>query len=271
MRGVSQASFQAVDGRYAGVLAAAGAEAARLGGELFGVVDALDRSGGLRRALSDPAREGDDKAALVERLLGGRADPRVVDLVSELARQRWSTPEDLVEALERFAAESVLAAAQADGDLETVEQELFRFGRFLAHERAVREALTDRMATPEARVAVVHRLLDGKVHPVTVQLVERMAREPRGRPIMAALSDVERLAALRRQRLLATVTVAVAPTKAQLDRLTALLGRAYGRPVQLNVSVDPEVVGGIRVVVGDEVVDATVLARLDEVRRRLAV
>lgn len=271
MRGVSQASYRAVADGYERVLAAAGADAAGLGGELFGVVDALDRSGALRRALSDPARDGDDKAALAEHLLGGKADPRVVELVGTLARQRWSTPEDLTEALERLAAETVLAAAQAGGDLERVEEELFRFGRFLAHERGVREALTDRMATPEARVTVARTLLAGKVHPVTAQLVERAAREPRGRTITSTLADLGRLAALRRQRLLATVTVAVPPTPAQLERLTALLTRAYGRAVQVNVAVDPEVVGGLRVVVGDEVVDATVLARLDEVRRRLAV
>ena len=271
MRGVSQASYRTVEDGYERVLAAAGAQAAQLGGELFGVVDALDRSGSLRRALSDPARVGDDKAALAQRLLGGRADERVVALVASLARQRWSAPEDLTEALERLAAESVLAAAQAAGDLETVEQELFRFGRFLAHQRAVRDALTDRMATSDARVAVVRSLLGGKVHAVTAQLVERAAAEPRGRPVMATLSDLAGLAAHRRQRLRATVTAAVAPSAAQLERLTALLTQAYGRQVQVNVSVDPEVVGGMRVVVGDEVVDATVLARLDDVRRRLTV
>lgn len=270
MRGVSHASYRAVEDGFEPVLADAGGQAAALGDELFGVVDALDRSGRLRRALSDPARDGADKAALAEDLLGGRADARVVTLVAALAGHRWSTPEDLVEAVERLAAETVLAAAQAEGDLERVEQELFRFGRLLARERAVREALTDRLATPEARVEVARALLAGRGHPVTVQLVERAARTPRGRTMTTTLSDLARLAAHRRQRLLATVTAAVAPSAAQLARLTALLERAYGRPVQVNVSVDPDVVGGIRVVVGDEIVDATVLARLDDVRRRLA-
>ena len=66
------------------------------------------------------------------------------------------------------------------------------------------------------------------------------------------------------------MTAAVLPTSAQLERLTRLLTAAYGRPVRINVAVDPEVVGGLRVAVGDEIVDATVLSRLDEVRRRLA-
>ena len=269
MRGVSQASYQAVQDGFEPALAAAGAQAAELGDQMFVVVDALDRSGGLRRALSDPARHGDDKAGLARDLLGG-ADPRVVDLVAAAARRRWSVPEDLIEALERIAAETVLAAAQAGGALERVEEELFRFGRVLAHERRVRDALTDRMAAPEARAAVVERLLAAQVHPVTLQLVARAARTPRGRTMMSTLTQLGRLAAHRRERLLATVTAAVMPSPAQIARLTAMLAAAYGRPVHINVAVDAEVVGGLRVAVGDEIVDATVLARLDDVRRRLA-
>jgi len=270
MRGVSQASYQAVQDGFEPVLTAAGPRAAELGDQLFAVVDALDRSGSLRRALSDPSRHADDKAGLAQDLLGGKADPAVVDVVAAAARHRWSVPEDLVEALERVAAETVLAAAQADGALQRVEEELFRFGRMLAHERRVRDALTDRMATPDARVAVVERLVGSQVHPITLQLLVRAARAPRGRTMMRTLTQLGLLAAHRRERLLATVTAAVMPSPAQLERLASVLSAAYGRPVQVNVAVDPEVVGGLRVAVGDEIVDATVLSRLDDVRRRLA-
>jgi F-type H+-transporting ATPase subunit delta len=270
MRGVSQTSYQAVQDGFATVLAAAGAQAAELGEQLFAVVDALDASGGLRRALSDPARTADDKADLVRRLLAGKADPRVVDVVAAAAAQRWSAGDDLAEALERLAAETVLAAAQAEGALDRVEEELFRFDRLLAREREVREALTDRMATPDARAALVERLIGQQAHPATLGLVVRAARAPRGRSMMTTLTLLSRLAAHRRERLLATVTAAVMPTPAQVERLRSLLAAAYGRTVQVNVAVDPSVVGGLHVTVGDEVVDATVLSRLDEVRRRLA-
>src|SRR5665648_758156 len=153
---------------------------------------------------------------------------------------------------------------------DRVEEELFRFDRFLAHARRVRDALTDRLADPAARVRLVRDLLDGKVHPVTLQLVERCARTPRGRTMTRSLSDLGRLAAHRRRLLLATVTAAVPPSRAQTERLTELLSRAYGRPVQLNVAVDATVIGGMRVLIGDEAVDATALGRLEDVRRRLA-
>lgn len=270
MRGISQASYDAVAEGFEPVLRAAGADAATLGEQLFAVVDALDGSGSLRRALSDPSRPGDAKADLVAALLAGKVDERVVAALQGLARGRWSAEADLTEAVERLAAEATLASAQAGGALEQVEDELFRLDRTLVGERPLRQALTDRRAAPQARATLVRDLLGSKVHPATLQLVERAARTPRGRTMAASLGDLGRIAAHRRQQLVAEVTAAVPLSTAQQARLGELLEQYYGRPVKLQVAVVPQVVGGIRVQVGSEVVDSTVLARLDDVRRRLA-
>lgn len=270
MRGTSQASYTAVADGFEPVLQAAGADAAALGEQMLAVVDLLDGAASLRRALTDPARDGAGKAALVADLLGGKADDRVVEVVSALARARWSTEHDLTEALERLGADAVLAAAQSEGALQRVEEELFRLGRVLVGERALREALTDRLAPPSGRGALVRRLLDGKVHPVTVQLAERGATTPRGRTMATTLGELGRLAAHRRKLLVATVTAAAPPTGAQVERLVGLLERAYGRPVNVDVAVEPAVIGGMRVQVGSEVVDSTMLARLEDARRRMA-
>lgn len=270
MRGSSQASYEAVERGFEPTLRAAGQDASVLGAELFGVVDALDGSGSLRRALSDPSRAGEDKAALVADLLGGKVDARVVGVLQEVARTRWSSEADLLEAVERLAAEAVLASAEAQGALEQVEDELFRLGRVLIGERTLRQAMTDRRAQPEARSALVESVLGGKVHPVTLQLVQRAAAHPRGRTIAKSLGDLGDLAAQRRRLLVAEVTAATVLTAPQQDRLAEVLERAYGRPVSVNVAVDPTVLGGLRIQVGSEVVDSTLLSRLDDVRRRLA-
>lgn len=270
MRGTSQASLERVLAAYEPVLVAAGSEAATLGEQLYAVVDALEGSGSLRRALSDPSRSGDDKAGLVQQLLAGKVDDRVTQVVQAVARARWSAEHDVVDAIEELAAESVLAAAEPADALAQVEDELFRFDRILVGERDLRRAVTDRAAQPEDRVALVRALVGGKVAPQTQLLLERAARAPRGRSLAATTSWLGGLAARRRQRLVATVHVAALLTPPQLDRLGRILERTYGRPVQLNVAVDPDVLGGMRVQVGSEVVDATVLANLEDARRRLA-
>ena len=118
MRSTSAASLVTVASAFEPILRAAGEDARMLGGQMFAVVDALDSSGSLRRAMTDPSRSADDKAALVTQMLSERVDERVVDVVSALARARWSAESDLTEALEQLAADAVLAGAQAAGRLE---------------------------------------------------------------------------------------------------------------------------------------------------------
>ncbi len=269
MRGTSEASLQVVRNGFDPVLRAAGAQAAELGGQLFAVVDALIGSAGLRRSLSDPSRTSQDKSDLV-RALFADADRRVVEVLVQVAERRWSADEDLVEAVEEFAADAVLASAEADDALPAVEDELFRVDRMLVGEREVRRALVDRTATPTARAELARTLLTGKVHPATEQLVVRAAFEPRGRTMARMLVWFGALAARRRELLVATVTASAPLAPAQSARLEKMLEVAYGHPVRLAVAVDPALLGGLRVQVGAQVVDATVLGRLDEVRRKLA-
>jgi len=110
----------------------------------------------------------------------------------------------------------------------------------------------------------------GKLSDETYALVTRAVRSLRSRTLTAALSRISELAADRRRQLVAVVTAAQPLSQAQQQRLAARLADAYGREVQLNIAVDPAVTGGFRIQIGDEVVDATVAARLDHARRRLA-
>jgi len=269
MRGTSLASLGAVQLRFEPVLAAAGTQAITLGEQLFAVVDALDSSGSLRRTLSDPAIEADAKAGLVSGAFG-RLDARVVEVVSELVRSRWSSAEDLIEAVEHLGFDAVLASAQAGDELERVEDELFRITRALVGQREVRQALFDPRVPGDKRADLAENLLRGKVAAATLAVARRAAASPRGRRFVATLVLVGDLAAARRERLVASVTSGSELSQAQMDRLGAILQQTYGRELQLNVTVDPDIIGGLRIQVGADVVDSTVLAKLADARRRLA-
>jgi len=269
MRGTSLASLEAAQERFEPVLAAAGEQADALGEQLFAVVDALDSSGSLRRTLSDPALPGDAKAGVVAAVLA-RSDKRVVAAVSDLVRSRWTSQDDLGDAVEQLGFDALLASAEAAGQLELVEDEIFRITRMLVGQRQVRSALFDARGTRENRVALVDELLSGRVSDVTLQVARRATAAPRGKRFVATLGHVADLAADRRKRLVAAVTSGSELSQAQMDRLGAVLEQAYGRELQLNVTVDPEILGGLRIQVGADVVDSTVLARLADARRRLA-
>jgi F-type H+-transporting ATPase subunit delta len=245
-------------------------DAAKLAEELAAVTALLDREVSLRRVLTDPAQSGDAKAELVGRVLGGQVGGPTVDLVSGAVRSRWSGSRDLVDGLEELAIIADLTAAQKSGTLDSVEDEVFRFGRIVDSDKGLRGALTDKSATAPAKAELLHRLLGGKATPVTERLVVRLVTAPRGRSLEQGLDSLSKLAAARRERMVAVVTSAVPLTDRQRERLGAALARVYGREMHLNLEVDPTVLGGISVRVGDELIDGTVAERLGEATRRMA-
>jgi F-type H+-transporting ATPase subunit delta len=269
MRGTSRASLEAAEGRFEPVLGAAGAKAAVLGEQLFALVDALDHSGSLRRTLADPSIPAGPKGGVVAQLLKD-AEPAVLEAAKGLVGSRWSEDRDLADAAEHLGFHALLASADARGELDTVEDELFRLTRALVGQREVRQTLFDDKIPGSARAELVDLILDGRADPSTRAIARRAASAPRGRRYVATLGHIADLIAERRNRQVATVTSAAPLTTAQRDRLASILGRAYGRPVQINEVHDAQVLGGLRIQVGPNVVDSTVLARLADARRRVA-
>ncbi|WP_046496044.1 F0F1 ATP synthase subunit delta [Streptomyces odonnellii] len=270
MNGASREALAAARERLDALTDSTSADAAKLAGELAAVTALLDREVSLRRVLTDPAQPGEAKAELAGRLLGGQVSGPTADLVSGMVRSRWSQPRDLVDSVEELAAVAELTAAQRNGTLDDVEDELFRFGRIVESSTELRAALTDRSATVSARTALLSGLLGGRADPATERLVVRLVTQPRGRSLESGLQTLSRLAAARRDRMVAVVTSAVPLTDGQKRRLGAALAKLYGHPMHLNLDVDPEVLGGISVRVGDEIINGTVADRLEEAERRLA-
>ncbi|HTW21146.1 MAG TPA: F0F1 ATP synthase subunit delta [Mycobacteriales bacterium] len=237
--------------------------------QLYAVVSLLMTQGSLRRALSDPATPSKTKAGVVDSLFAERLDAPALELVRAAARSRWSQPRDLLDSLEELGIDASLAAAEAAGQLDEVEDELFRFGRILDAEPELRSVLTDRNLRGEPKRELLHTLLDGKVTDVTFALLERVVLEPRGRTIEHALRDLSNLAAQRRNRLIAHVTTAVELTEDEQRDLAAALSETYAHELRLEIVVDESLIGGLTVRVGDELIDASVARQLDEARRKL--
>jgi F-type H+-transporting ATPase subunit delta len=273
MMGASRAALDAARERLDALADNTRVDPAALAGDLAAVTTLLHREAKLRRVLTDPAQPGEAKAELVGRLLTGQVGGEAVDLVAGMVRSRWSASRDLVDAVEQLADTADLIAADRDGVLDSVEDELFRFGRIVATAPELRAALgtkDDGASSGRARGALVGDLLGGRSQAVTERLVVRLVERPRGRSLESGLDALSTLAAARRDRSVAVITSAVPLTDRQRERLGDALARMYGRPIQLNLDVDPAVLGGISVRIGDEVIHGTIADRLDEVNRRMA-
>jgi F-type H+-transporting ATPase subunit delta len=269
MIGASRAARAAARESLTALTDSTSADPKVLADELAAVTALLDREVSLRRVLADPSRSGERKAELVATVLGEQVGGATVDLVSGMVRSRWSAPRDLVDAAEELADTADLIAAERDGSLDETEDELFRFSRTVASAPELRAALASDTAAPSAKVQLLHTLLGGKSREATERLVTRLVVRPRGRSLEGGLEALSRLAAERRGRSVAVVTSAVPLSDQQRQRLGSVLAKLYGRQMHLNLDVDPEILGGITVRVGDEVINGSIADRLSEAERRL--
>jgi F-type H+-transporting ATPase subunit delta len=269
VRGASRASLAEAKEQLAAVISG-GADLSQLGDELFAVAGLLDAQAGLRRTLSDPTREAQAKAGLVQELLGSRIAPTTLELVRGLASARWSDPADLADAAEQLAALTIIEIAEQDHKQDDLEDELFRFGRIVNAEPELRSALSSPFIAVERKHELLDALLGGKVTGPTLRLVTQAADQARGRSLDASLDEYARLAAERRERLVAEVHVAVALTAAQRRRLAAALAASYGHDVHLHIVPYPRVIGGMSVQISGELIDGSMASQLAGLRRRLA-
>ncbi len=166
-------------------------------------------------------------------------------------------------------ADALFSIAKAEGNLDEVEDELFRFARSLEGSDALRSALTDDLVPTEKRQAIVEDILGPKASPTTSQLVGLVVGSGRGRDLPAIVDKLVARAAAEKDKAVAEVRSAVPLTDDQKDRLAAALANATGKQVEVKVVVDPSVLGGLVATVGDTVIDGTVRSRLDQLKSLL--
>lgn len=248
---------------------AGGKKLTRLGDELAAVAELLLVERGLRRSMVDPSASDEARRGLVERVFGSQVSKRTLETVTALVASRWSRSLDLVDALEELGSQALLAVAERDRTLEEVEDELFRFGRIVAAQPRLAELLSDRASPASKRVELLERVLGGKVAAVTMRLLEQVVRSPRERHLDQVAEQLVERAAARRERSVAHVTSPLPLSEEQEQRLADVLSRIYHRQMSLQTELDPDLLGGLVIRVGDEVIDGSVAQRLRQARQGL--
>ncbi len=235
--------------------------------DLFAVAATLRSEGALRRFATDFALPAEAKAGLISELYDGKVDSATLGLLKDAVARRWTRTRDLADALEYVG---VVAAVRSSGDAaDRVVDELFAMRTLVNDNTDLRNALSDHARSASDKAALVEALLGDKALPATVVLVKQ-ALSGSHRSVAVALEDYEKVAADAHDRDVATVRVARPLGESETQRLTEALAGHYGRPVHLNVVVDPDVIGGIKVEIGGDVIDGTIASRLDDARRKLA-
>ncbi len=248
-------------------LAGLGAKAnLALGEQLFAAGRAFAESAQLRAVLADPAVSAADKSSLLGKVFGKGLDATASKLLGQIVSNRWSSQDDLLAGVEEIA----IRAAVSGSKKEAVDAELFAFSRAVSSDAELELSLGSKLGNPDAKAALVVKLLKGKASAATIAIVSSLVQQPRGRRIGALLSYAADIVADQAGASIATVTSAQPIAAAQLTSLGKSLAKVYGRELNINLVIDPAIIGGLRVQVGDDVIDGSVSSRIQELRLQLA-
>lgn len=236
------------------------------GEQLLSAALTVEGSPHLRTALADDASDPADRTSIVRALFGAYTKPAQLVLES-LVSGRWSASEDLVGGIEQLGIRALAASAPTT---VSITDELFAFSTAVASNADLELALGSKLGSAEGRVSLVTRLLGGKASKQTVAILSALIAQPRGRRIAELVRYATTLVAEQSGSTIATITVAARLSAAQTARLEKALSSQYGSSIRINEVVDPSILGGMRVQIGDEVIDGTVSNRIADLRIRLA-
>ena len=249
-------------------LAGLGAKAnLALGEQLFAAGRALAESAQLRAVLADPAIDATAKSALISKVFKKGLDASGTKMLSEIVSNRWSNQDELLAGIEEIAIRAVAKSAPKS---TSVEAELFSFSRSVSSDAELELALGSKLGDPQAKAKLVTKLLGKKASPSTVAIVAALVQQPRGRRIGVLLSHAADVVADQAGLTIATVTSAQSISDAQVKALAKSLAKVYGNELSINLVIDPSIIGGLRVQVGDDVIDGSVSSRINDVRLQLA-
>jgi ATP synthase F0 subunit b len=239
--------------------------------DLASVAKLLVRESVLTRHLADPADDPSAKLNLLETLLEGKVGDTALEVLKAAVSGRWSSDANLVDAVEYAARLALLVRAEREDVAGDVEEQLFRFSRILDAQPRLVTLLGDYSAPAEGRVKLLRDVLDSGsgVNTTTVQLLSQTVELLRGERADEAVCDLAEIAVARRGEVVAHVSAAADLSDAQRARLTDVLTRIYGHPVSVQLHINSELLGGLSIAVGDEVIDGTLSAKLAAAETKL--
>jgi ATP synthase F1 delta subunit len=224
------------------------------------------------RYVTLPAEDASPRVRLIERLVSGKVGQPALDLLKSAVSERWSADSDLVDAVELVSRQALLIRAEQAGQLDEVEDQLFRFSRILDLQPRLAILLGDYEVPADGRVRLLRNVLGNAtadVDPITAELLSKTVELLRGQSAGEAVQGLAEVAVARRGEVVAHVSAAAELTDAQHTRLTEVLSRIYGHPVTAQMNIDPDLLGGLAISVGDEIIDGTLSSRLAAAQTQL--
>lgn len=236
------------------------------GEQLLAAALVVDGEARLRAALADDGADPADRISIVEAIFGAYT-PSARTVLASLATSRWSSSDDLVAGIEQLG---IMAVASSAPHSVSINDELFALTTAISSNAELELALGSKLGSVQGKISLVGTLLESRASRQTIAIVGALLAQPRGRRIAELIRYAAALVAEQGGFTIATVTVATALNAAQTERLEKALAVQRDGAIRINQVIDPDIIGGMRVQVGGEVIDGTIANRLTDLRLRLA-
>jgi ATP synthase F0 subunit b/ATP synthase F1 delta subunit len=240
--------------------------------ELVSVAQLLTHEVVVTRYLATRAEDSSPRIRLIESLLSGKVGDSALEVLRIAVSERWSDSPDLIVAVQHIARQAFLVRAERAGQIDEVADQLFWFSRILDVQPRLATLLGDTSVPAEERLKLLRNVLGRaghNVNPIAASLLAQTVELLQGEPADDAILRLAGVAVARHGEVVARVNAAAELSDAQRTRLTEVLSRVYNHPVTVQMHIDPGLLGGLAISVGDEVIDGTLSSRLARAHTQL--
>lgn len=238
--------------------------------EVLSIGAAVSSSMQLRNILSDPSGEEKAKLGALTAVFGKRVSKDALAFAQTVSGLRWSKGSDLVRGFEELGVYAVATIAAKNSNLSTLEEELFSIQQVIDSDHELQQAFTSRQVDLDAKVLLMESLFKGKLGAEASLLAKYAVMASGAHKLSTVLEKFGKIVSEAASRLVATVTVAQPLNDVQLAKLEQLLTKQYGQNLNLNVEIDSNIIGGVKVQVSGEIIDGSVASRLNQAKLQLA-
>jgi F-type H+-transporting ATPase subunit delta len=174
-----------------------------------------------------------------------------------------------MEEIAEVYSRALFEAAKENGVLDRVHDELGEFAEALDQDRNLQVFLFSPYFSSEEKKQGIDRIVED-ADPRLLHFLELLAERHRMPALFRIRREFDAMWAEENKLLPVTVTSAVPLDPAIVEEIGRAIEQQTGRKVELSSNVDPEVLGGLVVRVGNLVLDATVRNRLEQLRKQVA-
>jgi F-type H+-transporting ATPase subunit delta len=263
---MGSATREALASTVATLATVVGTDDLRTGEQLLDACRIIGSSPQLRAALANHSAQASDKRGILTALFSSFT-PGARKILDAVVDGRWSTENDLLAGIEELGIRSIASSAPKS---LSIEGELFTFARAVGSDSELELAVGSKLGAAEGKLLLVDELLDGKASEQTISIVRHLVQQPRGRRVGELMRFGMSIVADQAGRAVATVTSATPLAAAQIERLARSLTTQYGRGLRINQVIDPTIIGGVRIQIGDDVIDGSVATKINDLRYQLA-